>query len=102
MVNLQLQFEPQIEKRFQTILSQHPNQEAFAQNVIAYQIAELKRAILNLQLDIQLMEEKYHLDCGAFYEEFQSGKRDDCNDFLLWAGMIEMLKDSQKKRLELE
>lgn len=101
MIDIQLNLEPQTEKRLQTILSQHPNQEAFAQNVIAYQIAELNRAILNLRLDIQLMEEKYLMDSGTFYEQFQAGKMDDSDDFLLWAGLIEMLQDNQSKLKEM-
>jgi len=102
MVNIHLQLEPQTEDRFQKILAQHPSGEAFAQNIIAYQIAEFNRAILNLRLDIQSMEQKYQLKTDAFYQQFQAGEWEDSEDALLWAGMIEMLRDNQNKLKELE
>ena len=42
---LQLQLQPQTEERLRRILAQYSDLELFAQNIIAYQIAELKKAI---------------------------------------------------------
>ena len=45
MVNIQLELQPQTEECLRKILALYYNQEVFAQNIIAYQIAELKRAL---------------------------------------------------------
>ena len=101
MVNLQLQLQPQTEERLRKILAQYHNQEVFVQNIIAYQIAELKRAILNIRLDLQPFEQKYQLSTEEFYQQFETGVLEDTDDFMVWAGIYEMLCENTRKLGEL-
>ena len=102
MLNLKLDLKPETEKRLKQVLSQAQNQENFAQNVIAYQILELKKAILNIRLDLELFEKQYKLASQNFYLQFQQGKREDSEDFMIWAGLYEMFCDNEKRLQELQ
>ena len=102
MVNIKLQLQPKTEERLRKILAQYHNQEAFAQNIIAYQITELKRAILNIRLDLQQFEQKYQLETEKFYRQFQTGLLEDTEDFMLWAGIYEMFQENSRKLKELQ
>lgn len=96
---LQLQLQTQTEKRLKQILAQYNDLELFAQNIIAYQISELKKAMLNIQLDLRQFEQKYQQSSETFYQQFMDGKLDDTEDFIVWAGIYEMLLDN-KHQLE--
>ncbi len=88
---LELHLQPQTEERIKRILGQHCNMEIFAQNIIAYQIAELKKAILNIRLDLEQFELQYQQSTEVFYESFTAGELEDTEDFIVWAGLYEML-----------
>ena len=60
MLDFQLSVQPQTERRLKRILSQVQNTEAFALNIIAYQVSELQKGILNLRLDLDDFERKYN------------------------------------------
>lgn len=102
MLNLHLNVNAQTAKRLKKVLEFSRDEETFAQNVIAYQLAELRRGILNLKLDMQAFEEKYGLSSRAFYEKFSQGEMGDDEDILTWAGLVEMLGENEKRLQELE
>lgn len=102
MVNIQLQLQPQTEERLGRILALYHNQEIFAQNIIAYQITELKRALLNIRLDLQQFEQKYQLTTEEFYQQFKAGSLKDTEDFMLWAGIYEMFQKNTHNLKELQ
>jgi spore coat polysaccharide biosynthesis protein SpsF (cytidylyltransferase family) len=60
---------------------------------------ELKKAMLNIRLDLRQFEQKYQQSSETFYQQFTNGKLDDSEDFILWAGIYEMLQDN-KRQLE--
>jgi len=101
MFNLQLHVHPQTEQRLRAILAQTEDEEAFAQNIIAYQIAELQKGLMNIRLDLKQFEEKYKLSSADFYQQYTQGKTDDSEDAMLWAGLYEMLRDNESRLLEL-
>ena len=101
-MNLQLQLRPQTEQRMQRMLQYIPEQEVFAQNMLAYQIVELQKGILNMQIDLQQFESKYQRSTEAFYQQFTDEEScDDSEDFLLWAGIYEMLQSNEVRLREL-
>ncbi len=102
MLNLHLDIQPQTAQRLRRNLESYPDQETFAQNIIAYQIAELKRGILNLRLDLKAYEEKYQLLTEEFYQQFTQGVTDDREDYIIWAGLYEMLSANEKRLQGLE
>ena len=102
MLHLNLNVQPQTAKRLKKVLEYSRDEEAFAQNIIAYQVAELKRAILNLKLDINTYEDKYKMFSAVLYEKFQQGQTDDSEDMLAWAGLCEMLEKNENQLQGLE
>jgi len=90
MINLQLDIHPQTEKQLKKVMSYHQDQEIFAQNFLNYHIAELKRGIMNIRLDLKQFEKNYQISTKKFYDEFENGERHDNKDYIIWAGLYEM------------
>jgi hypothetical protein len=101
MIDLQLALQPQTEQRLKKILSQVQDKEAFALNIIAYQVSELKKGILNLRLELDDFERKYNMTSAKFYKGFLDGILEDEVDFMTWAGLYEMLCQNQVQLSEL-
>ena len=102
MLNFNLNVRPQTAKRLKKVLEYSRDEEAFAQSFIAYQIAELRRAILNLRLEVKAFEEKYKRPSAAFHKKFDQGKIDDTEDFIIWAGAYELLVKNETRLQGLE
>jgi hypothetical protein len=101
MLNLQLKLRPETAQRLEKILGYTHDQESFVQNIIAYQITELKKGNLNIRLDLKNFEEKYQMDTEAFYRKFEQGKLEDSEDNMIWAGLYEMLEKNTTRLREL-
>jgi len=97
MLNLNLKIRSKTAKRLKQVLEYSRDEETFAQNIIAYQVAELKRGILNLKLDLKSYETKYRMSSESFYKRFSRGKIDDRHDYIQWAGLYEMLNKNEKQ-----
>ena len=102
MLNFNLNVRPQTAKRLKKVLEYSRDEDAFAQSFIAYQIAELRRANLNLRMEIKSFEEKYKLSSAAFRKKFDQGKMDDTEDFIVWAGAYELLAKNEARLRGLE
>ena len=72
------------------------------QQFSAYQISELKKAILNLRLDLKALEERYQCASADFYAAFSRGETEDSEDALLWAGLYEMLRDNEARLAKMQ
>ena len=55
----------------------------------------MQRAILNLRLDLKIFEEKYQITSKQFYQEFSQDILADEEDFIIWSGLYEMLKQNE-------
>jgi len=102
MLNLQLHLQPDTERRLKQVLQWVTDEELFAQNFIAYQVTELNKAILNLRLDLKQFETRYQLLTQDFYQQFQHGLLEDSEDFIVWAGLYEMLEKNEKYLRQLQ
>jgi hypothetical protein len=102
MLNFQLVIQPQTEQRLRKILNDTQDYEAFAQGIINYQITELQKAILNIQLDLQSYEKNYQMPSDSFYEKFLQGDLNDDEDFMIWSGLYELLIENKNKLCELK
>jgi hypothetical protein len=102
MLNIQLTIQPQTEQRLRKILNNTQDYEAFAQGIINYQITELQKAILNIQLDLQSYEKNYQMPSDSFYEKFLQGDLNDDEDFMIWSGLYELLIENKNKLCELK
>ena len=63
--------------------------------------AELKKGMLDIRLDLKQFEDTYHVSSQEFYRQFQAGKRDDREDYMMWAGLYEMYCDNEHRLQEL-
>ncbi len=55
-----------------------------------------------MQIDLKQFEEQYSLSSEEFYRQFESGKLGDKEDYMIWAGIYEMLLQNKKRLGELE
>jgi hypothetical protein len=102
LLSLNLDLTNKTEIKLKKILEQYPNSELFAQNIIDFQTSELKKGIVNIEIDMKEFEQKYNLSTQEFYQQYQSGKLGDDEDYLIWAGIYEMRLLNQKRLDELE
>ena len=102
MIDLCLDLEKETEKKFNKILDQYANKEIFAQNIIEYEISELKKGIINMQIDLRKYENKYDLTSENFFKKFESDELGDDEDYIIWAGIYEMFNNNNKRLQELE
>jgi len=102
MLNLHLNVNAKTAKRLKKVLKYSRDEETFAQNVIAHQLTELRRGILNLKIDMQVFEEKYRLSSQDFHKKFRQGEMGDEEDIITWAGLVEMIEENEKRLRELE
>ena len=47
-------------------LDQYSDKEVFAKNIVEYETAQLKKGIINIQLDLKSFEKKYGLSSKNF------------------------------------
>ena len=64
-------------------------------------MTELKKGILNIRLDLKQFEDLYHISTQDFYHQFEAGTRDDREDYMIWAGLYEMLCENEQRLQEL-
>ena len=101
-MDLHLNIRPQTAQRLQKVLDLHPDQESFAHSIIAYQITELKKAILQLRLDLEDYEHRYKQSSQDFYTQFSQGQTPDSEDEMLWAGLCELLQENEMQLAQLQ
>jgi hypothetical protein len=92
---MNLNLHPFTEARLKKILALYADDERFAQQIIAYQEAQLRQTLLSIRLDLQTFEKQYQMDSEEFYRRFQNGELGDTEDFMLWAGSYELLYHNQ-------
>ncbi|MBN2011459.1 hypothetical protein JW960_19155 [candidate division KSB1 bacterium] len=102
MIEIGLNLKKDTEKKLKKIIAQYSDNEVFANQIINYETSELKKAIINLQIDLKKFERKYDLSSKEFYQKFDSGELGDNEDFIIWAGLFEMLNQNLNRLAELE
>jgi len=102
MLEFALDLQEETKRKFKKILDQYSDKEIFAKNIIEYETSQLKKGIINIQIDLKNFEKKYEMTSKDFYQKFKSGEFGDDEDFIIWAGIYEMLGQNQKRLAELE
>jgi hypothetical protein len=64
---------------------------------LAYEAAQTRTLLEQLQADLRVFEQQYHLSSAEFYQQHRTGKTDDCMDFVEWASLIQMAENAQKR-----
>lgn len=101
MLNIQLNIQPQTEQRLKKLFDIIHDQEVFAQNFLDYHIADLQKGMLNIRLDLKQFEDSYEISSQDFYQQFKTGRRDDREDYMIWAGLYEMFCNNEHHVQEL-
>jgi len=102
MTNLHLNISLQTEERLKYILNLYNDSDAFFNDVINYQIQQIKKEQFNLQLDLFEFEKLYGISSSEFYNQYKLGKQGDSQNILLWAGIYEMFMENNEKLLHLK
>lgn len=102
MIDLSLNLKEETREKLKKILAQYSDNEVFATSIIGYETSELKKGIINLQIDLKNFEKKYNLSSEEFFQKFDSGELGDEEDFIIWAGLYEMLNKNINRLAELE
>jgi hypothetical protein len=101
MLILNLDLKEETEKKLKKIWEQYKDKELFARSIIGYEISELKRDIINMQIDLKYFEDKYKIPTKDFYEKFECGELGDEEDHMIWAGIYESILQNRKRLEEL-
>ena len=99
MLTLNLKLQPDIERKLNYLISKQGNIELFFKDFLSYKIAQLEKAIFNIEKDLRKFERKYNISSHVFYQQFEAGKLGDEDDYMVWSGIYEML---QENRTELK
>ncbi len=102
MLNLSFKLQPETEQKFTRIMEQYSDKEEFFQDIIRYQVDELKNSIHNIEIDLRELEQKYSLSSEEFYRKFTNGELGDEEEYILWSGIYEMQLENKKKLTELK
>ncbi len=101
MANFNLELKPKTGKKLSAILKRYSNKEKFFDDVIKYEISELKKGIINTKIELKNFEKKYNFSTEEFYQRFEKGKLQDEDDFMIWSGIYEMYLRNKSKLAEL-
>ena len=97
MTTLNIKLQPQTEQRLIYLLSKETNEDRFFKDFITYKIAQLEKAIFNIEKDLRRFEKEYKVPSQIFYDDFEAGKYGDEDDFMIWSGIYEMLQESKSE-----
>ncbi len=101
MKTVKFELQSNIANRIEKYLQLFGSKEIMFDKFIDYHVNRIKREIALMQIDIKQFEEKYNMSSEKFYKEFENGKLGDSKDFILWAGIYEMLISRKEKLQEL-
>ena len=62
-----------------------------------HRIDEIRRAITNIQQDLQEFEKQYGMTTESFYRRFRDGDIGDEEDYMIWGGLYEMLIENRRE-----
>ena len=102
MLNLNVELQPETEQKLIRIMEHYSDKETFFQEIIRYQVDELKNSIHNIEVDLRELEQKYDLSSEEFYRRFTNGELGDAEEYILWSGIYEMQLENKKKLTELK
>ena len=101
MTQVTLDLNNDIAAKFNNLLKVFGAKDLLVEKFIDYHIKKLKREIAQMQEDLEVYEKLYNKKSEDFYNEFEQGKLEDSEDFVLWAGIYEMQLNCKQKLQKL-
>ena len=102
MFDLQINLEPHIEQRIKYLINKNPNKEKLFTDLISYKIAELEKALFEMEKDLRKYEKQYQISSEVFYQLFEDGKYGDEDDYMIWAGLYELSQNNKNELIKLQ
>ena len=102
MITLNIKLQPDIEQRLNYLISKKGDIELFFKDFLSYKIAQLEKAIFNIEKDLRKYELKYNLTSKVFYQKFEEGELGDEDDYMIWSGIYEMLQENRTELKQIQ
>jgi hypothetical protein len=96
MSQVTINLNPSLAGRFRRLMSAFGNEYA-VERFLSYEEKRLRQEIMGIKADMVQLERKHGMDSSSFYSKFSSGELGDDQDFMLWSGLVELLRDSEEK-----
>jgi hypothetical protein len=84
-------------EKFNSFVQAFGSKEMLFEKFIEYHKNKLSREIASMQVDLDTFEKQYNMSSEEFFGKFEDGQLGDENDFIIWAGVYELQKDSKEK-----
>lgn len=101
MTQITLELQNEIAAKMNNLVQFFGSNELLFSSFIEFHAKKLKREIASMQEDLDKYEQQYKLKSLDFFEQFEQGKLEDSEDFVLWSGIYEMQLDSKQKLQKL-
>lgn len=70
------------------------------EKLLHHEAGQCHALLRQLEADLAVFEQHYHLSSTEFYRQFQAGHMGDAMDYVEWASLVQMA-DNLKQRLRL-
>jgi len=101
MTQITLELKNEIAAKMNNLVQFFGSTELMFSSFIEFHAKKLKREIISMQVDLDKYEQQYKLKSSEFFEQFEKGKLEDTQDFILWSGIYEMQLDCKQKLQKL-
>lgn len=96
MSQVTIHLNPTLAERFRRLMVAFGSDTA-VERFLRFEEKRLRQEISGLKTDLADLEQKHGMDSASFYSRFSNGELGDSQDFMLWAGLVELLRDSEEK-----
>lgn len=73
--------------------------ERTVERFMDYQLSSLRHEIASMRADVGVFEKVHGMTSKRFLEDFNAGKLDDSEEFIIWSALLETL---QRRETELK
>lgn len=102
MSKITIDLNPDTASKLDSFVKAFGSKEILFEEFISFHKSKLTREIVQMQIELDAFEKKYNMDSKELYEKFEKGLLGDENDYMIWAGIFEMQKDSREKLKKLK
>ncbi|MCF8359510.1 MAG: hypothetical protein K9H26_12170 [Prolixibacteraceae bacterium] len=101
MSQITLDIDSETAKKLNKYIKSFGSKDLLFQKFIEFHKKKLKKEIARMQIDLNEFEQKYKISSQEFYKKFETGDYSDDRDYIIWAGLYEMNKESIDKLNQL-
>ncbi len=102
MLTLKIKLSSDIEEKINYLIAKQGNIENFLKDFLIYKTLQLEKAIFEMEKDLHKYERKYKISSSDFYKKYESGEFEDKNNYMIWAGIYEMIQENKDELKKLK